>query len=116
MPAPCCPGCCANTPGAVATTVAAAPVVNMVRLTGSMIAPLLGHCRLLARACLVPVIRVPRQNRGRAIDLLQQHDAHDLVWPGLRAESEMQVGLIRERRREAVGAADHEDGVAPAIV
>jgi hypothetical protein len=62
------------------------------------------------------VIRVPAQDRGHAIDLLQQHDAHELVRPGERTEGELQIGLIGECRREAVRTADHERDVAPAIV
>ncbi len=32
------------------------------------------------------MIRVPREDRRRAVDLLQQHDAHELVRPVRRAE------------------------------
>src|SRR5882724_1543279 len=41
MAAPPCPACCANARGAAAKAVAAAPVVSMVRLTGSIMGALL---------------------------------------------------------------------------
>src|ERR1700681_2782074 len=44
MAAPPCPACCANTLGAAAIAVAAAPVASMLRLIGSIIGVLLGHC------------------------------------------------------------------------
>src|ERR1700754_1286321 len=42
---PPCPAACANTRGAAAIAVAAAPVVSMVRLIGSIIGALLGYRR-----------------------------------------------------------------------
>ena len=36
------------------------------------------------------MIRMPAQDRDRAIDLLEQHHAHELVRPGERAEGQMQ--------------------------
>src|SRR6516165_4574325 len=60
-------------------------------------APLLGprgsspqHPRRLLR----PVIGVPAQNRGRTIELLEQHDADELMRPGQGPEGERQVGLL----------------------
>src|SRR5882724_13041644 len=41
MAAPPCPACCANARGAAAKAVAAAPVVSIVRLTGSIMGALL---------------------------------------------------------------------------
>ena len=62
------------------------------------------------------MIRVSHQDRGGAVDLFQQHDAHELMRPGERPEGEMQGGVLGERSRKPVGATDHEGGVAPAIV
>ena len=59
---------------------------------------------------------MPHQDRGGAINLLQQHDAHELMRPGERAEGQPQRRLIRQSRCETVRAADHEDGVARGIV
>src|SRR3954471_7878769 len=42
---PPCPAACANTRGAAAIAVAAAPVVSMVRLIGSIIGALLDQCQ-----------------------------------------------------------------------
>src|SRR4051795_9671432 len=42
---PPCPAACANTRGAAAIAVAAAPVVSMVRLIGSIIGALLDRCQ-----------------------------------------------------------------------
>src|SRR5262249_27148183 len=66
------------------------------------------------------MIRMSRQNRDGAVELLQQHDAHELVRPGRGAEREHEVGAALELDAESVGAADDEDGgracgVAPAL-
>ena len=51
-----------------------------------------------------------RENGRRAIELLAQHDAHQLVRPGRRAERQHQIGLVANRLVVPVGAAngDHE--------
>src|ERR1700712_4989050 len=49
MAVPPCPAACANTRGAAAIAVAAAPVVSMARLIGSIIGVLLDQCHAGAR-------------------------------------------------------------------
>ena len=55
-----------------------------------------------------PVIRMPRQNRQRAINLLGRHHAHELVRPGHGAEADDALRRRAQRGVEAVGAADQE--------
>src|SRR5690606_34922603 len=65
---------------------------------------------------LLPVVRMPRQYRGRPIRLLGQHDADELVRPGGRREAEGEIGAALQLAAVAVGAADHEArGGAPVI-
>src|ERR1700712_369191 len=66
---PPCPAACANTRGAAAIAVAAAPVVNMVRLIGSIIGALLDQCQRLSEFRLrflqqqAPALRVGPQQQ-----------------------------------------------------
>src|SRR5215208_1439306 len=65
------------------------------------------------------VIGMPGQERGGPIDLLQQHDPHQLMRPGGGAEGQPQVGAVAQHTAEAIRPADHEGrrrtaGVAPA--
>ena len=50
------------------------------------------------------------EDGGRPIDLLQQHDTHQLVRPGRRSEGEPETGLVGEGGGQTVRAADDEDG------
>ena len=54
--------------------------------------------------------------RDGAVELLQQHDAHQLVRPGGAPKASRRVGLLAQARREAVGAADDEDHRRPPVV
>ena len=55
------------------------------------------------------MIRVPGQNRQRAINLLGGHDAHELVRPGHGAEGDDAVGASPKVRVEPVRPADYEE-------
>src|SRR3954469_1065258 len=65
---------------------------------------------------LSSMIGVARKDADGAVDLLQQHDAHELVRPGDGAEREPHVCLIAETRGKTVVAADDEHGGRAAIV
>ena len=55
-----------------------------------------------------PVIRVSGKDSADAVKLLKQHDAHQLVWPGRRAECELELGAVAQALGKPVGAADDE--------
>src|SRR5580698_9269088 len=54
------------------------------------------------------MIRVAGKNGSGAIELLQEHDAHQLMRPGGRAERDLEFGASVEARRKPIGAADDE--------
>src|ERR1700733_14244361 len=57
---------------------------------------------------LAAVVGVPGEDGAGAVELLEQHDAHELMRPGCCTECEPECGAWRKARREAVGAADNE--------
>src|SRR5262245_45012692 len=62
------------------------------------------------------VIGVSRQDGDGSVELLQQHDADELVRPCRRAEGDGEARLVAQRRREAVGGADDEHDGRPVLV
>src|SRR5581483_11115982 len=52
-----------------------------------------------------PMVGMSGQDCGDAVELLHEHDAHQLVRPGRRAEGELQVGLVGEAGGEPVRTA-----------
>src|SRR6516164_8667737 len=62
-----------------------------------------------------PMIGMASQYCCGPVKLLQQHDPHQLVRPGGRAEGQSQFSLIAQGRRQPVGAANHEDHCRPAV-
>ena len=56
------------------------------------------------------------QDRRGAVELLRQHDAHQLVRPGEGRKAQGQVGARDEIGIEPVGAADDEADAGPAVV
>src|ERR1043165_5924031 len=65
---------------------------------------------------LAAVIGMPGQDADGAVDLLQQHHANQLMRPGRRAKRKLQAGLVAQRGREPIVAADDEDRGRPAVV
>src|SRR4051794_34742516 len=63
-----------------------------------------------------PMIGVVRKDGGGAPQLFGEHRAGEEVRPGRLAEGQEEVGRGALGLLEAVGAADHEPGLAPAIV
>src|SRR5262245_58832239 len=64
------------------------------------------------------VIGVSREHGHGAIDLLEQHDPHELMRPSRGAERDMQVGFVMQSGRKTIGSADDEydrwsTGIAP---
>ncbi len=49
---------------------------------------------------------MPSENRGGAIELFEQHDAHELMRPSGGSEREPELGARGEARRESIGTAD----------
>jgi len=49
---------------------------------------------------------MPGENRARAIELFEQHDAHELMRPSGGSEREPELGSRGEARRESIGTAD----------
>src|SRR5450631_1633609 len=62
-----------------------------------------------------PMIRMPGQDRGGAVELLQHQDADQLVRPGGGTEGYPQGGLVVQAWRQAVGTADREDHGGPVV-
>jgi len=61
---------------------------------------------------------VPGQERRGPINLFQQHDAHQLMRPGGRAESQPQLGALAQIGRQPVSAAagrTQADSVIPVV-
>jgi len=56
------------------------------------------------------------EDRDGAVDLFGEHDADQGMGPGLDAEGEGLVGSGEDVGGEAVGAADHQDELAHAVV
>src|SRR5687767_138468 len=62
------------------------------------------------------MVRVAAEDGRRAVELLREHDADQLMRPGERGKAENQIGFGSERRVEAVGAADDEAHGGAAVV
>ena len=58
------------------------------------------------------MVRFPPHNLKPPINLLQQHQPHELMWEGHRAEGEAAGWRGEEGGGEAEGAADEEGEVA----
>src|ERR1700720_418773 len=54
------------------------------------------------------MVRVAGENRSGAIELLEQHDADELMRPGRRAKGQDVPGAPAQALRNAVGPADHK--------
>ena len=54
------------------------------------------------------MVRMTGKYRGGAVDLLEQHDPHQLMRPGRLAEGDPQLGALDQAWSEPVGAADDE--------
>jgi len=54
------------------------------------------------------MIRVTGQNGGGAVELLEQHDAHQLMRPSGLAEREFQVGALAQAVGKPIGGTDHK--------
>src|SRR5262245_296219 len=63
-----------------------------------------------------PVIGVPTQDGGRAIELLGKYDAREAVRQRDGAERELQVGGSARRFAQAIGSADENAGGSRAAV
>src|SRR5690625_3036285 len=64
----------------------------------------------------VPVVGVALEDGVGAVELLGEEEADQQVRPGHGAEGEQELGPSRNGLVEAIGAADHEDGLSDAFV
>src|SRR6476646_5562112 len=59
---------------------------------------------------LIPVVRMSREERRRAVDLLAQQHLRERVRQRQRGKAQQQRSLALDRRVQPVGAADDEGG------
>ena len=59
-----------------------------------------------------PVVGMAGQNGGGAIELLCQHDAHQLMRPCKRPEGQHERGVFAQARIVTIGTADGDDKLA----
>ena len=61
------------------------------------------------------MVGMPGQDRDAAVELLQKHDANELVRPGRRTEGNDKARLFTQAGRQPIGRADgeHDRGLAP---
>src|SRR6185295_13928174 len=64
---------------------------------------------------LLAMIRMIREHRVRAIELLGEQDAHERVRERELGERPFEVRALQHFRREAVGTADEEREIAPVL-
>src|SRR5262245_10241287 len=62
------------------------------------------------------VVRMAGEQRHGAIELLEQHDAHELVGPRGGPEGEDEIGFVAQMSRYAIGSPDQEERCRPPIV
>lgn len=58
------------------------------------------------------MVRMPMDNPESAVDLFDEHEAHELVWVGQFAEGDVLIRAGQDGLAEAERAADDEDNVA----
>src|SRR5689334_25291542 len=64
----------------------------------------------------VTMIRMTGENRAGAIELLEQHDAHELMRPSCGTKRQNPAGAAAQTLRDTVSAADDEAHRAPVLL